>query len=465
MPSAASVKIDKQLPSAEIALADNGNTTATPLRQAVTIIEHKIRNLEKRKGKLESYRDMQNSGKELNTDQKTALAKINEVVMTLDFARDLYKQFLGIAASSEKEAKKHAKREASLKNQGELARLREILLVQDALNQMGNEIVRDDFLNGRNGAAQLTENELKLLDDLYPAVTPKHEFGNPTVFVNEVQTAAEHLLAVVDGKPKEVYGGTYSQIKEILGKIHESGYFDQAQETLVEENVADTVIEASVVVEAPEALSEIALAPPIEAASLTNPVIPTASNNRPPPSVVQPPPPLVIDPTSAPAAQLAPTLQDTFFPPSQTQQPPKPITEMLGAGSFFFLQESEIDTPDQITTQTFTNQSFVVQQPPPPIPMPPPHFQAAQQQIVAANLPPNAHQVPPAGVPINQPPTDDSALNKPLVEDMDKHSLGRAHQPQSFYNNGYSNRSSRPPTQQSTRNNGVHQGRPQPARH
>lgn len=106
----------------------------------------------------------------------------------------------------------------------------------------------------------------------------------------------------------------------------------------MEENVADTVIEASVVVEAPEALSEIALAPPIEAASLTNPVIPTASNNRPPPSVVQPPPPLVIDPTSAPAAQLAPTLQDTFFPPSQTQQPPKPITEMLGAGSFFFLQ-------------------------------------------------------------------------------------------------------------------------------
>jgi len=45
--------------------------------------------------------------------------------------------------------------------------LREILLVQDALNQMGNEIVRDDFLNGRNGAAQLTENELKYLVDLF----------------------------------------------------------------------------------------------------------------------------------------------------------------------------------------------------------------------------------------------------------------------------------------------------------
>jgi hypothetical protein len=34
----------------------------------------------------------------------------------------------------------------------------------------------------------------RLLDDLYPAVTPKHEAGNPTAFTNEVQAAAEHPL-------------------------------------------------------------------------------------------------------------------------------------------------------------------------------------------------------------------------------------------------------------------------------
>lgn len=114
------------------------------------------------------------------------------------------------------------------------------------------------------------------------------------------------------------------------------------QEALVDESVAETVIETAVPIEGPEALSEIALAPPIEsltieAAGLPNPVIPTAANNRPPPSVVQPPQPLVIDPSSAPL-QLAPSTQDMFYPPSQSQQPPKPITEMLGAGSFFFLQ-------------------------------------------------------------------------------------------------------------------------------
>lgn len=47
MPSAANVKIDKSISSADNALAEtNANT---PLRQAITIVEHKIRNLEKRK--------------------------------------------------------------------------------------------------------------------------------------------------------------------------------------------------------------------------------------------------------------------------------------------------------------------------------------------------------------------------------------------------------------------------------
>lgn len=41
---------------------------------------------------------------------------------------------------------------------------------------------------------------------------------------------------------------------------------------------------------------------------------------------------------------------------------------------FFFHQDSELDTPpEQIPSQTFTNQSFVTA-PPPPIPMPPHHF-------------------------------------------------------------------------------------------
>lgn len=168
--------------------------------------------------KLESYRELQNSGKDLNSDQKTAVAKYDEVIQTLDFAKDLYKQFLAIASASEKESKKLARKEALARGQSELAKIRDVLLVQDALAQLGREEVREDFLAGRNGAAALTQTDLNLLDELYPAVTPRHEAGDATAFATQVQTAAEHLLAVVDGKPKEAFGGTYAQIKEVCEK-------------------------------------------------------------------------------------------------------------------------------------------------------------------------------------------------------------------------------------------------------
>lgn len=60
-------------------------------------------------------------------------------------------------------------------------------------------------------------------------VTPKHEPGNAGIFCEQVQSAAEFLTAVVDGKQKEVFGSTYAQIKDVIGKIHESGYFDQVR--------------------------------------------------------------------------------------------------------------------------------------------------------------------------------------------------------------------------------------------
>lgn len=135
---------------------------------------------------MESYRDLQNSGKELNQDQKVAVAKYDVVVQQLEFARDFNKQILLISAASEKEAKKQARKEAAAKSQSELAKIREVLLVQDALTQLGQEHIRDDFLAGKNGAPLLTETELKLLDDLHGVVTPTHDAGDCNSFSNQV---------------------------------------------------------------------------------------------------------------------------------------------------------------------------------------------------------------------------------------------------------------------------------------
>ncbi|KAJ0179402.1 hypothetical protein K1T71_005114 [Dendrolimus kikuchii] len=355
MPSAANAKSEKPASSET---ADN-----TPVRQIMTIIEHKIRNLEKRKSKLTSYRDLQKAGKELNSDQKVAVAKYDEVSHTLEFTRDLSKQIASVAISAERDAKKQAKKDAWVRYAADTNKIREVLLILDCLTQLGNNEARDDFLNGANGAVKMTEEDLKILDDLYPEVTPKHEVneeGQPGFHTQTIK-AAEHLYAIIDGKPKEILGTTYTRIKEIIGAVHACGYFDRTVEEVVAE--AEEVC-APVEEETPEPVDE----GPAEEAP---PVYPPAG------ALPVPPAPAVVPAPAYPLRPLPPiTLQEVehaYFAQQYPQQ--RPIAEVIGSQNFFFLQESEIDSPvgtpqpppianqpsppAPIPTQTFTNQHFV----------------------------------------------------------------------------------------------------------
>lgn len=66
---------------------------------------------------------MQKNGRELNADQKTAVAKYDEVLQTLDIMRDMYKQIVNIANDSAKQQKKLARKEAAERMQQEIAKV------------------------------------------------------------------------------------------------------------------------------------------------------------------------------------------------------------------------------------------------------------------------------------------------------------------------------------------------------
>ncbi|KAM3968333.1 LOW QUALITY PROTEIN: caprin family member [Aphomia sociella] len=396
MPSAANAKSEKA--------ASSEATDNSPVRQIITLIEHKIRNLEKRKSKLTSYRDLQKAGKELNSDQKVAVAKYDEVAQTLEFAREISKQVATISTAAEREAKKQAKKEAWVRYAAETNKIREVLLILDCLMQMGNNEARVDFLSGSNGAAQLTEEDLKILDDLYPEVTPKHEVNEEgqSGFHVQVTKAAEHLYAVIDGKPKEVIGTTYARIKEIVSTIHECGYFDKTVNSVAvesEENCIPTCEEAQEVVENEPEGEPVPTYPP--AGALPVPPAPAVST---PAYPLRPLPPITLQ-----------EVEHAYFSQQYPQQ--RPIAEVIGSQNFFFLQESEIDSPigtpqpppitnqpsppGPIPTQTFTNQHFV-QIPGTRVP-----------DSAAMPLPPQPHFAPhpehpaypptPAGVPMPGP--------------------------------------------------------------
>lgn len=81
-------------------------------------------------GRLDTYRETQSSGKELDCDQKQALLKYDELCHNLLFAQDLSKQLNNIAQEWSKVQKKKEKKEAYEREQQETARVKEILIIQ-----------------------------------------------------------------------------------------------------------------------------------------------------------------------------------------------------------------------------------------------------------------------------------------------------------------------------------------------
>ena len=80
----------------------------------------------------------------------------------------------------------------------------------------------------------LTGDNLDQLDKLYQAISPSRD-ENGTDYAERLNTAAEHLVNILEGKDRNVLGTTYKEIKELLNLINECGYFERAHEGKVEE--------------------------------------------------------------------------------------------------------------------------------------------------------------------------------------------------------------------------------------
>jgi len=66
---------------------------------------------------------LQKNGRELNSDQKTAVARYDEVLQTLDITRDLYKQIVNIGNDAVKQQKKLARKEVVERMQQDIAKV------------------------------------------------------------------------------------------------------------------------------------------------------------------------------------------------------------------------------------------------------------------------------------------------------------------------------------------------------
>ncbi|CAL1546086.1 unnamed protein product [Lymnaea stagnalis] len=207
-------------------------------KQCINCLEKKVRNLEKRKGRIEQNQEKAKKGTKLEKEQEVSLNQYEQVSHDLEFARELHKQFVQIYTEHEKMSKKQAKREKVERQTIEIKRISEILQLQSLLDLLGGDKVREDFKTGKHGAVVLTEDNLNQLDELYQAISPSRDDSGDE-YPQKLTTAAEHLVNILEGKDRQVVGTTYKEIKELITLINGCGYFERAKKPVTDEVVAE----------------------------------------------------------------------------------------------------------------------------------------------------------------------------------------------------------------------------------
>jgi len=372
---------------------ENGATPPdTSLQAALAIVEKKVRNLEKRKGKLDAYRDTLQRGKTLNEDQQAAVAKYDEVIGTLEFARELSGQFTKLAIDEAKDKKKMMKKEQQERAKVELIKVNYVLSVREVLSALLEEGVLEDLEAGSNGAPKLSADQLTQLQQFQELATPNREDLTKGSFDKQVAASAEHLVNLAEKKARAVVGTTYQELAQLIDLIRECGYVEAKwanDSTANTENGADDATQDTVedeeeelVVEEVTELIEDEETPEEVEEPQTNGHYGSADEEEAKANMLGQTMPIPSEPV--PVFQNPEVFPN---PPQEVHQPLKPVAAPIPVPepSFNFLQESQIDlesphmdpavvmvhppkrtavpaqhqgVPPGIPSQTFTNQLF-----------------------------------------------------------------------------------------------------------
>ncbi|XP_060101707.1 caprin-2 isoform X2 [Heteronotia binoei] len=220
---------DNQSPLSPLQATLHSATTAsqayeTYIENGLICLKHKIRNIEKKKLKLEDYKERLKRGESLNQDQLEAVEKYDEVIHNLEFAKELQKTFSGLSQDLLKAQRKAQRRENIMKLEAEKKKLRTVLQVQYVLQNFTQEHVQKDFKAGLNGATYLPSKELDYLIKFANLTCPGR---SETLSVeDQMEQSSLYFWDLLEGNDKIVVGTTYKHLKNLLSKLLDSGYFE-----------------------------------------------------------------------------------------------------------------------------------------------------------------------------------------------------------------------------------------------
>jgi hypothetical protein len=177
------------------------STNTDPLSQAILVLDKKQRNLGKRKEKLEGYQEEAKKGKELNKDQKEALAKYSDVLGQIECVKELNEQFKKIQIESAKTQKSLSKQAAKEKRESISQSLRQYAEIRYLLEHRST----------------IQSNESALLDQLSAVIIPSDNSSD------SISRSVDTVLSIYQTGPsstlKNLTGKNPQEVREILEEL------------------------------------------------------------------------------------------------------------------------------------------------------------------------------------------------------------------------------------------------------
>ncbi|XP_051544250.1 caprin-2-like [Myxocyprinus asiaticus] len=194
------------------------------IEDGLICLKHKIRNIEKKKLKLEGYSERLKNGETLNEDQLEAVGKYEEVVHNLTFAKELQKTLGALTQDLLKAQRKAVHQEKVMRIEAERRQMSLMLQVQYVLHSLQREDVQRKFCNSRQHSHYLSTQDMENLLDLASLLGCKR--NHRMSLEDQMEQAAIVYLELMEGKEKPVAGSTYKHMKEKLLRLVDCGFFD-----------------------------------------------------------------------------------------------------------------------------------------------------------------------------------------------------------------------------------------------
>ncbi|KAI0978692.1 hypothetical protein GJ496_005438 [Pomphorhynchus laevis] len=199
------------------------------LSYGIYLFDKKIRNLEKKKTKIEKHAKDRKQGKELNDDQIQAINRLDETIAALIATRDIKKQFEDTVEEVAKSHKKHTKKAIHTEKESRRLYLKEIFTMKAILHCIvkypelqkllivQNEILRSDDHKSRTVLKEINEIASILQD------SPQRWLADASDDENE--ETVNRLFSLIEGKSKPISNTcdvTYLQAKTAIMAINDA---------------------------------------------------------------------------------------------------------------------------------------------------------------------------------------------------------------------------------------------------